>query len=51
MYAIFAQVIAFNGNTNDFWDVAPCSLVNTDLRFNGAYCLHRHPNGGGNKLF
>jgi hypothetical protein len=23
-----------------FWDVAPCSLVDTDRRFRGAYCLH-----------
>jgi hypothetical protein len=23
-----------------FWDVPPCSLVETDLRFRGAYCLH-----------
>jgi hypothetical protein len=23
-----------------FWDVAPCSLVETDRRFRGAYCLH-----------
>jgi hypothetical protein len=23
-----------------FWDIAPCSLVETDRRFRGAYCLH-----------
>jgi hypothetical protein len=23
-----------------FWDVAPCSLVETDWRFRGAYCHH-----------
>jgi hypothetical protein len=23
-----------------FWDVAPCSPVETDRRFRGAYCLH-----------
>jgi hypothetical protein len=23
-----------------FWDVAPCSLVDIDERFRGAYCLH-----------
>jgi hypothetical protein len=22
-----------------FWDVAPCSFVEIDLRFRGAYCL------------
>jgi hypothetical protein len=25
-----------------FWDAAPCSLVQRDLRFRGAYCLCRH---------
>jgi hypothetical protein len=24
-----------------FWDVAPCSLVEVDWRFGGAYCLHQ----------
>jgi hypothetical protein len=23
-----------------FWDVAPCSLVDNDRRYRGAYCLH-----------
>jgi hypothetical protein len=23
-----------------FWDIAPCSLVETDWHFRGAYCLH-----------
>jgi hypothetical protein len=26
------------------WDVAPCSLVDIDLRFRGAYCLHHQGN-------
>jgi hypothetical protein len=25
-----------------FWDVAPCSHVEVDRRFRGAYCLHHH---------
>jgi hypothetical protein len=25
------------------WDVARCSLVETDRRFRGAYCLHHRP--------
>jgi hypothetical protein len=25
---------------NVFWDVAPCSVVEIDRRFRGAYCLH-----------
>jgi hypothetical protein len=24
----------------DFWDIAPCSPVEVDLYFRGAYCLH-----------
>jgi hypothetical protein len=31
-----------------FWDVAPCSHVEVDRRFIGAYCLHHHrPDNGG----
>jgi hypothetical protein len=30
-----------------FWDIAPCSLVEVDLRFRGAYCLHHQGDGGG----
>jgi hypothetical protein len=38
-----------------FWDVAPCSLVDTDGRFRGAYCLHhqsddRLDDGGSNLI-
>jgi hypothetical protein len=25
-----------------FWDVAPCSLVDNDRRFRGAYCQYHH---------
>jgi hypothetical protein len=25
-----------------FWDVAPCSLVDSDWHFRAAYCLHHH---------
>jgi hypothetical protein len=28
----------------NFWVVAPCSLVNIDRRFRGAYCLLHHGN-------
>jgi hypothetical protein len=31
------------------WDVASCILVDIDLRFRGAYCLHYQGNVGGNK--
>jgi hypothetical protein len=30
-----------------FWDIAPCSLVEVDRRFRGAYCLHYRPDDGG----
>jgi hypothetical protein len=33
----------------DFWDAAPRSLVETDRRFRGAYCLHHHGSDGGSK--
>jgi hypothetical protein len=38
-----------------FWDVARCSLVDTDCHFRGAYCLRPkgnewHPDDGGCKL-
>jgi hypothetical protein len=35
--------------TTFFWDDAPCSLVETDRRFGGAYCLHRQACDGGSK--
>jgi hypothetical protein len=25
-----------------FWDVVPCSHVEVDRRFRGAYCFHHH---------
>lgn len=28
------------------WDVALCDLVESDLCFTGAYCLHHHPDDG-----
>jgi hypothetical protein len=27
-----------------FWDIAPCSLVETDRHFRGAYCLNLQGN-------
>jgi hypothetical protein len=38
-------------NMTAFWDVAPCSLLDTDRRFGRAYRLHHHHDDGGNKLF
>jgi hypothetical protein len=29
-----------------FWDASPCSLVEADQRFTGAYCLHRQGDNG-----
>jgi hypothetical protein len=31
-----------NMNTTAFWDTAPCSLIERNRRFRGAYCLHHH---------
>jgi hypothetical protein len=31
----------------DFWDIAPCSLVEADQRFRGTYCLHHQGDNGG----
>jgi hypothetical protein len=25
-----------------FWDIVPCSVVEADRRFRGAYCLNHH---------
>jgi hypothetical protein len=33
-----------------FWDFKPFSLVDSDRRFIGAYCLHFCPDDGGSKL-
>jgi hypothetical protein len=33
--------------TTVFWDIAPCSLVEIDRRFGGAYSLHHNGNDGG----
>jgi hypothetical protein len=33
-----------------FWDVAPCSLVDTDRHFRGAYCLQHRTDNGGSKV-
>jgi hypothetical protein len=31
------------------WDVAPCSLLETDQRFRGASCLYHKDDDGGSK--
>jgi hypothetical protein len=39
---------AANMNMTAVWDIAPCSLVEGDPHFRGAYCLHYHlPDDGG----
>jgi hypothetical protein len=39
--------------TTAFWDIAPCSLVEVDRRFRGAYCLLHHgdEDGGSTHLW
>jgi hypothetical protein len=36
----FQVLTAVSMNMTVFWDVAPCSLVEIDRRFRGAYCLY-----------
>jgi hypothetical protein len=38
-YVRFQVLPAASMNLTDVWDVAPCSLVEVDRRFRGAYCL------------
>jgi hypothetical protein len=33
-----------------FWDLAPCSLVDINQCFRGAYFLHHHPDDSVSKL-
>jgi hypothetical protein len=33
-----------------FWDIAPCSHVEVDRRFRGAYCLHHQDDQGDHRL-
>jgi hypothetical protein len=46
----FSNVVRFHVLTvasvkmTAFWDIAPCSLVDVDRRFRGAYCLHHQSN-------
>jgi hypothetical protein len=32
-----------------FWDVAPCSLAETDRHFRGVYCIHHQGDDGGSR--
>jgi hypothetical protein len=36
----FQVLMAVSMKFRVFWDVAPCSQVDVDRRFRGAYCLH-----------
>jgi hypothetical protein len=36
----FQVLTATSMKMTSFWDTAPCSLVDVDRRFRGAYCLH-----------
>jgi hypothetical protein len=37
----FLTKMTLNSKMSVFWDVTPCSLVETNRRFTCAYCLHR----------
>jgi hypothetical protein len=34
------EVLTASMKMTAFWDIVPCSLVEVDRRFRGAYCLH-----------
>jgi hypothetical protein len=38
----FHVFMVMNVNLAAFWAVTLCSLVEVDVDFRGAYCLHRH---------
>jgi hypothetical protein len=40
IYVRFKILTAASMKMIVFWDLAPCGLVEIDLRFRGAYCLH-----------
>jgi hypothetical protein len=42
------KLLAFySGKSTAFWDTAPCSLVEEERRFRGAYYLHHRGDDGG----
>jgi hypothetical protein len=40
LYVRFQVLTAASMKFRGFWDVAPCSHVEVNRRFRGAYCLH-----------
>jgi hypothetical protein len=38
--SLHAEISGSHGGEYEQWNVAPCSLVEVDRRFIGAYCLH-----------
>jgi hypothetical protein len=42
----FQILMAANMKMTAFWDIVPCSLVEVDRRFRGAYCLHHQGDEG-----
>jgi hypothetical protein len=46
-YVRFLVLTAASMKFRLFWDVAPCSHVEVDRRFRGAYCLHHQGDDGG----
>jgi hypothetical protein len=45
LLVIFQVLTAASMKFRVFWDVAPCSHVDVDRRFRGAYCLHHQVDG------
>jgi hypothetical protein len=49
IYVKFQVPTAASMKITVFWDDAPCSLVEMDQRFRGAYCPYYHGDDGGSK--
>jgi hypothetical protein len=47
VYRGWGYVYISNVEFRVFWDVAPCSHIEVDLHFSGAYCLHHQGDDGG----
>jgi hypothetical protein len=45
----FKVLTAASMKMTAFWDIAPCSLIEVDRRFRGAYCVHHQGDDGGSK--
>jgi hypothetical protein len=47
---IFQVISAASMQMTAFWNIPPCSLVEVDRRFGGAYCLHHQGDHGRDRM-